>query len=585
MKGYINDVLVTFDVNESVLQVARKHDIFIPTLCELADIGHTPGSCRVCLVEVPDSQGKPQLLTSCNVPMTDGLVVQTNTAFVREARRIQVELLLSDHNQNCAACSRHGDCELLDICYDVGVSTTRFGTGQQVQQESKPTDSQSISRDMSKCVRCLRCKAVCQLIQGVDALHFEDNGPQSCIALHDKTTGEGRLHVDDRSCISCGQCTLVCPTGALSAVDHTEQVTRWFSDPEITTIVQFAPAVRISIGEEFGITAGVNTEGKVISALKLLGADHVVDTTFTADLVIMEEGSEFIQRLTQSESLPMFTSCCPGWVNYVELSHPEVLPHLSSTKSPQQCLGAIAKTYMAERIDVDPQKIRTISIMPCTAKKDECSRPDTVKAFGKEVDIVLTTREFADLVRRSKIDFAHLVASEFTNPLMGEYSGAGAIFGNTGGVMEAAIRTVHKEITGEELEGIEFTPVRGTTHLREAVVQLNDDITVRAAACYGIETARTIIEDINAGKCDYDFVEVMACPGGCIAGGGQPRTKAQYQPSRLKRTAGLYNVDKKKVIRQSHKNPQIQKLYETFLEHPNSEIAHQLLHTTYTDRS
>jgi ferredoxin hydrogenase gamma subunit len=587
MIGYIDNTPVTFDENETVLNVARRNDIYIPTLCELADIDHKPGTCRVCLVEVLDAAGNPKLVTSCTTGMAEGIQISTKTPAVRDARRLQVELLLSDHNQNCIACSRHGDCELLDVGYAVGVSETSFGAGTLHTDRPLDTSSHGIVRDMSKCIRCMRCKTVCQIVQGVDALVFEGLGDKSSISMRDN------LPQGCSACITCGQCTLVCPTGALSVVNDTEQALDWLNDPEITTVVQFAPAVRISIGEEFGIEPGVNTEAKVITALKRLGADIVVDTNFSADLVIMEEGSEFLQRFsaqgstqdTEKGNLPMFTSCCPGWVNYVEINHPDFLPHLSSTKSPQQCLGAIAKTYMAQRLDISPKQIRTISIMPCTAKKDECQRPQTVQDFGKEIDAVLTTRELADLLRRQKIDFANLPDSEFTDPLMGEYSGAGALFGSTGGVMEAAIRTVHKVLTGDELEGIEFTPVRGMANLRDATITLDDGTCIRAAVCHGVGTARSILEDIKKGKSNYDFVEVMACPGGCISGGGQPRQKGLYQTTRNARIRGIYSIDKKKTVRQSHNNKQIQKLYDTFLEHPNSAVAHELLHTTYSDRS
>ncbi|MFT5880615.1 MAG: ferredoxin hydrogenase gamma subunit [Moritella sp.] len=591
MIGYIDNTQVTFDENETVLNVARRHDIYIPTLCELADIDHTPGTCRVCLVEVLDDAGNTKLVTSCTTGMKEGLKIRTKTPTVRDARRLQVELLLTDHNQNCIACSRHGDCELLDVGYAVGVSETSFGAGTLHTDRLLDTSSHGIVRDMSKCIRCMRCKTICQIVQGVDALVFEGGGDKSTINMRDN------LPQGSSACITCGQCTLVCPTGALSVVDDTEQALDWLNDPEITTVVQFAPAVRISLGEEFGIASGVNTEAKVITALKRLGADIVVDTNFSADLVIMEEGSEFLQRFsaqgatpnsdqgTEQSKLPMFTSCCPGWVNYIEINHPDLLSHLSSTKSPQQCLGAIAKTYMAQRMAINPKQIRTIAIMPCTAKKDECQRPETEQDFGKEIDAVLTTRELADLLRRQKIDFANLLDSEFTDPLMGEYSGAGALFGSTGGVMEAAIRTVHKVLTGDELEGIEFTPVRGMANLREATITLDDGTCIRAAVCHGIGTARSILEDIKKGKSNYDFVEVMACPGGCISGGGQPSQKGRYQTTRNARIRGIYSIDKKKTVRQSHNNKQIQKLYDTFLEHPSSAIAHELLHTTYSDRS
>ncbi|MGL1931946.1 MAG: [FeFe] hydrogenase, group A [Desulfotalea sp.] len=577
MKGYINNQEVEFRKGQTILKVARDNDCFIPTLCELSDIAHFPGTCRVCLVDIcHQGEDEHHIVTSCTTPMQEDMQVLTRTTEVREKQRLQVELLLADHNQDCASCIRHGSCELQDVAQFVGLQQTRYNYPDFYENRSRDFSSSAMSRDMSKCIRCFRCINICRNIQGVDALVLREDGLQAEIAPRDNKS------LADSGCISCGQCINVCPVGALAEKDDTETAIDYLYDPEIITVVQFAPATRVALGEEFSFPKGTNVEAKMITALRKLSVDVILDTNFSADLVIMEEGSELLTRLGKNG--PMFTSCCPGWVNFLEKHYPEMLDHLSTTRSPQQCLGSMAKTYLASKMDVDPKKMRVISIMPCTAKKDEANRPEFITENGKDVDMVLTTREFARLLKREGIDLSRLEDGEFDNPWMSDYSGAGVIFGNSGGVMEAAIRTVHKIVTGSELENIEYTDVRGTGTHREAVVDLGEGGKVKIAAIHTLKEARNIIEKIKAGECDLDFIEVMACPGGCVAGGGQPNTKHSYQGSRKDRTAGLFSIDKKRQVRQSHNNPMITKLYEDFLGEPVGKLSHELLHTTYRNR-
>jgi ferredoxin hydrogenase gamma subunit len=440
------------------------------------------------------------------------------------------------------------------------------------------TSSPALIRDMTKCIRCQRCVAMCRYGQGVDALVITDTGHGTAVGLRDG------LSQKISSCVTCGQCVLVCPTGALGERDETDRVIDFLYDPDIVTVVQFAPALRVGFGEEFGLPTGTNVQGKIISACRKLGFDIVLDTNFAADLVIMEEGTELLGRLGRGQR-PTFTSCCPGWINFAERHYPDILPLLSSTKSPQQCLGTIAKTYLPERMGIDPKRIRVVSIMPCTAKKDEAVRPQLMHDGVREVDVVLTTREFARLLRREGVDFTALEPAEFDNPYMSEFSGAGAIFGTTGGVMEAALRTIYHTINGRELEHIELTQLRGFEGVRTATVELGGAVgTVKVAMCHGLKSTREIVESVLAGTADFDFIEVMACPGGCVDGGGTLRSKKAYLPQALKRRETLFNIDRNAKARQSHNNVQVQALYRDFLGHPYSEKAHKLLHTYYTDR-
>ena len=578
MQTTINGKPVTVRPSETILEAARRTGHYIPTLCELADIAHTPGTCRVCLVEVRGPElDETRIVTSCTTPMLEGMHIRTRTPKVREMQRLQVELLLADHDQDCATCIRHGNCELQDVAQFVGLTQTRY-SHPAAKLRGKDDKSPAIVRDMGKCIRCFRCITMCRDEQGVDALVVTGRGLQAGVGLR---TGKTQAASE---CVSCGQCVLVCPTGALGEKDQTETVVDYLYDPEVTTVFQFAPAIRVGFGEEFGLPPGTNVEGQIISALRAIGGDIVLDTNFAADIVIMEEGTELLGALKKGQR-PTFTSCCPAWINFAEKHYPDILPHLSTTRSPQQCFGAIAKTYLAENMNLDPEKIRVVSIMPCTAKKDEAARKLLDHNKRPDVDVVLTIREFARLLRRENIDLSKLPPSTFDNPYMGDYSGAAAIFATTGGVMEAAIRTMYAVVNGYELDKMEIRAVRGFKGVRESEVNLGGEIgLVKVAMCHGLKGVRAIVEDVLEGRADYDFIEVMACPGGCVDGGGQLRSKRAYLPNAFKRRAAIYDIDRQAPVRQSHNNPLIQKLYTDYLERPLSHKAHDLLHTHYVAR-
>lgn len=580
MIASINGKELQFEPNETILSAARRGGHFVPTLCEMADIHHTPGTCRVCLVDIRrKNDPNHYIVTSCNTPLEAGMEVLTRTPAVREKQRLQVELLLADHNQDCAVCIRHGNCELQDVAQFVGLQQSRYHYPHFFLERTRDQSSVAISRDMSKCIRCFRCVSVCREIQSTDVLVITEKGLATEISVRDG------LPLGNSECVSCGQCILVCPVGALAEKDDTETVIDALYDPEIVTVFQFAPAVRVALGEEFLMPAGANVEGQMITALRRLGADVVVDTNFTADLVIMEEGTELLHRIREGGVLPMFTSCCPGWVNFVEKNYPELRPHISTTRSPQQCLGSMAKTWLAGKMGINPKRIRVISIMPCTAKKEEARRPAFTRDGLPDVDIVLTTREFARLLKREGIQLGSLEASTFDNPWMGQYSGAAVIFGTTGGVMEAALRTVYKVVTGEEFERIDFQEVRGLENIRAASIDLGPELgEVKVAMAHSLKAARQMVEKVKRGEADYHFIEVMACPGGCMGGGGQPRSKKSYQSTWQSRQRALYDIDASRAIRQSHNNPLIHCIYEDYLEAPLSHRSHDLLHTAYGDR-
>jgi len=580
MNATINGKPVEFLEGETILQAARRTGHHIPSLCELDSLNHRPGTCRVCLVDIKRAGSDETVtVTSCNTPMEEGLAVVTRNPALREKQRLQVELLLADHNQDCAACIRHGDCELQDIAQFVGLQDTRFSDPVYYRGRTRDTSSPAIVRDMTKCIRCFRCVTVCRDVQGTDILAIQNEGLASEVGVRD---AEDLLHSD---CVSCGQCTLVCPTGALAEKDDSERVVDYLYDPSLFTVFQFAPAVRVALGEEFGLAPGTNVEGKIITALKILGANAVLDTNFTADLVIMEEGTELLTRIKEGGVLPLFTSCSPGWVNYLEKSHPDMLSHVSTTKSPQQCFGAVAKSYLAERMKVDPERMRVISIMPCTAKKGEAGRGEFSLTGRPDVDVVLTTREFARLLKKEEIKLAELPDSGYDNEWMGAYTGAAEIFGTTGGVMEAALRTVYFVVTGKELPGISYDKVRGLDGVREAEVDLGPELgVIRVAVAHGLKNALKVVEAVRSGERQYHFVEVMTCPGGCIGGGGQPKVKKSYQGARGSRWKAIYAIDSAAKLRQSHNNPLVQKLYKDYLGSPNSHKAHELLHTRYYDR-
>ena len=449
MKAYINNREYDFEEGESILACARRNNVFIPSLCRFEPLNHAPGTCRVCLVKVCDAKGS-RIVTSCDTPVCEGMRVDTFSKEVRDMQRMQVEMILADHHQDCAACSRHGDCELQDLAEAVGLTRNRFANILQKPAAGRPVDesANAMLRDMTKCIRCLRCVTVCRDIQGVAALTVDGKGLGSHIGI-----GMAPNH-QSSACIQCGQCTLVCPTGALAERDQNDMVLDYLSNPEVTTVFSFAPSVRVLMGDEFGFAPGTNVEGKIVAALRMIGADVVIDTDFAADVTIMEEGTELLGRVTKGGVLPMFTSCCPAWINFAEKHIPAILPHISTTRSPQGILGALAKSYLPEKMGLDPKRVINISIMPCIAKKDEAARPQLARDGVRDIDVVISVREFSRLLRRLGVDLAAIPPEPFDNPFMSASTGAAVIFGTTGGVMEAAIRTVYAVVNNRELAGI-----------------------------------------------------------------------------------------------------------------------------------
>ncbi|MGB4273514.1 MAG: NADH-dependent [FeFe] hydrogenase, group A6 [Bacillota bacterium] len=561
----IDGIQVEAYEGEMVLEAARRAGIDIPTLCYHPAIGPI-GSCRVCVVEIENDKGLP---ASCVTPVREGIVVRTNTDAVREARRTVVELILASHPQDCLSCERNGKCELQDLAMRLGIREARFR--REKEHKESDTSSAALVRDMDKCILCGRCVSVCGEVQNVAALGFAYRGTDAMV------TPMFERGLADSKCVSCGQCARICPVGAIYEKEEWQKVAELINDPDLHVVVQVAPAVRASIGEEFGIPAGTPVTGKLATALKRLGFDAVFDTQFTADLTIMEEGTELLERLKTKGPLPLITSCSPGWIRYAETFHPEFVPNLSSCKSPQQMMGAIIKTYYAEKTGIDPDKIVSVSIMPCTAKKFEASRPEMDASGYRDVDFVLTTRELAKMIRQAGIRFQDLPDGEFDAPL-GISTGAGTIFGVTGGVMEAALRTVYEIVTKKPLGKIEFSEVRGLDGIREAEVDLGGT-KVRVAVAHGLSNANKLLTHIKETGEHYDFIEVIGCPGGCIMGGGQPRS---MDPDiAMKRAAALYTEDRGMELRKSHENPAVVRLYEEFLKKPGSDVAHRLLHTTY----
>jgi ferredoxin hydrogenase gamma subunit len=579
MEATIDRKEIHFEANQTILEAARANGIFIPTLCEYQSLDHTPGTCRVCLVEVHQPAGggsDPQYLTACNTPMTEGSFVLTQTPKVQEMRRFQMEMVMADHNQDCSTCTRQGKCELIDVANAVGLKQVDFHYTQG-WEDSSPDRTIPVIYDRSRCIRCYRCIAVCRKVQDVDALETDGWGCTAGIRLK---TGI----YESSPCVSCGQCTLVCPTGAMSERDEVQRVVDLIADPDIVTVFQMAPAIRVDLGDEFGLPPGSNVEGQIIAALRQIGADIILDTNFAADLVIMEEGTEVLGRL-KNKAGPTFTSCCPGWITYAEKHFPEILPMLSSTRSPQSAMSKIIKTYLAEKRQITPSKMRVVSIMPCTAKKEEAARGALSENGVPDTDIVLTLREFARLIRRYGIDLPQLEPSAYDDVLMSEYSGAAAIFGTTGGVMEAAVRTLYYVVNGKELDGIEVSSLRGFENVRSATVDVGGDLgKVRLAICHGLRGTQKLVEAVLSGAEKFDFIEVMSCPGGCVDGGGTSHAKKKYLPFAQKRQEALFALDRQKKPRQSHNNTQVQKLYADFLGKPNSEKAHHLLHTHYQSR-
>lgn len=562
----INGKQIQAEQGATILEAARAAGVYIPTLCYHPEL-RPEGACRLCMVE---ASGARTLVASCVYPVSEGMVVKTNTEKVREARKTVVELLLANHPKDCLCCQKSGDCELQKIAADLGLRKIRFEGGE-TKAHTIDCSNPSLVRDQEKCILCGRCIRICRDVQGMNVYSFAGRGFNTIVS----TAFEHDLK--DAACTYCGQCASVCPTGAIVEKDDTDQVWRAINDEDKVVIVQTAPSVRVALGEELGIPAGSIVTGKMVAALRSLGFDKVFDTNFSADLTIMEEGHEFLDRLKNGGVLPMITSCSPGWVNMIELKYPELLPHLSTAKSPQQMFGAVAKTYYAEKAGIDPAKIVSVSVMPCTAKKAEAQREEMCDSGYRDVDIVITTRELGRMIREAGIDFASLPEEKFDSPL-GIGTGAGAIFGNTGGVMEAALRTVADVVSGEDLPKLEYEEVRGMEETREATVTVAGK-EIKVAVVNTLGSARKMLERIKAGTADYQFIEVMACPGGCIGGGGQP--VPVNREIRQKRREALFDCDRMSELRKSHENPEIKALYDNWLGKPLGEKAHHLLHTHY----
>ncbi|MCD6333088.1 MAG: iron hydrogenase small subunit [Bacteroidales bacterium] len=585
----INDIPVTVDAGTTVLEAAKKLDFKVPTLCYHTDLC-IAGNCRVCVVE---QVGAKTLIASCATPVSEGMEIRTNSKLVRQARKHIIELLLSEHNADCTKCYKNGKCELQDLASEYRIGDHAFldlvGGRLGMVDELSP----SIIKDDSKCIRCQRCVKTCAEIQGVSALTVAYKGDRQKISTF---LDHPLVEV---ICTNCGQCVNRCPVGALVEKNYVDEVWDAINDPQKFVVVQTAPAVRVAIGEELGYEPGTRLTGNLVTALKRLGFSSVLDTDFTADLTIIEEGTELLTRLKKvlvekddSVKLPMTTSCSPGWIKFIEHFYPDFISHVSSCKSPQQMFGALAKTYYAQKKGIKPESMVVVSIMPCTAKKYEADRPEMRSSGFKDVDYVLTTRELGMMIKQAGVNFQNLDESPYDS-IMGESTGAGVIFGVTGGVMEAALRTVYEIVTGREVpfNNLNVVPVRGMEGVREATLKIEgcqpewdflEGVELRTVVAHGLANARKVMQAVKEGKSEYHFIEIMACPGGCLGGGGQPiPTNPEI---REKRAKAIYCEDENLPIRKSHENPEVQLVYEDFLGSPNSHLAHQLLHTHYTER-
>jgi NADP-reducing hydrogenase subunit HndD len=588
----------------TILEVAKQNNILIPTMCYLEEV-HKLGSCRICVVEV---EGAKNLQASCITPITEGMVVHTNSNRVRHARKVLYELMLSDHPKNCLKCARNQSCDFQKLGELIQIEESRF-EGEK-SKDFLDTTSPSITRDATKCILCRRCVTICNEVQGVGILNAQFRGFATIVSPGID------LPLGSSACTYCGQCTTVCPVDALKEKDATKIVWEALQDPSKTVIIQTAPAIRAALGEEFGYEPGTCVTGKMVSALKEIEADYVFDTNFAADLTILEEGTELLARLTQyfyakglitreqmertglhindeTPTLPMITSCSPGWINYIEQYYPDQIEHLSSCKSPHMMLGALSKSFFADKMEKSPTELFVVSVMPCTAKKYEITRPEMVNHGVPNVDAVLTTRELAKMIKDAGVPFTKLTDLPFDNPL-GLSTGAADIFGVPGGVMEAALRTVYEVITGRELpfDKLHVSPIQGLERIKSAQFTIENPkeewsflngVTVKIATTSGLSGASVLMEEIKRGESPYHFIEVMGCPGGCISGGGQPRPT--NDEIRKKRIQALYDEDEQKDLRKSHDNPYITKLYEEFLGKPLGHLSHELLHTTYTKRT
>lgn len=570
----INNRTVEAPEGTTILHAARKLGIEIPTLCYLEvdcfNLEHQMGSCRICVVEV---EGRPNLAPACCTPIVEGMSVRTNTLRAINARRTMLDLLLSDHPKDCLTCEQNGNCRLQDLAADMGLHHVLY----EGEMSTYPLDisNESIVRDLNKCIMCRRCETACNVVQTVGILSGVRRGFEAVVAPSEERP------LADTKCTFCGQCVAACPVGALTALNRTYDVWRALNNPGKTVIVETAPAVRVAIGECFDMPPGSIATGKMVSALRLMGFDRVFDTDFAADLTILEESTELIERVKSGENLPILTSCCPGWVKFFEHQFPDLIHIPSTAKSPQQMFGAVAKSYYAEKIGVDAKDMVVVSVMPCLAKKYEAAREEFAPHGIRDVDIVISTRELGSMMKESGINFNALPDSEFDDPL-GQSTGAGVIFGASGGVLEAALRTTADWLAGEDLREIDFAAVRGIEGTREATVTVAD-MELKVAVSSGLGNARKLLEQIRSGEKQYHAIEIMACPGGCLNGGGQPYIGGRDEILQERRDA-IYRDDADKPFRKSHDNPSIKKLYEEFLGYPGSDKAHRLLHTRYTPR-